>query len=79
MLPVIRRWSIKPEKPPKSSEPIESLEGTVVTEADSAPCDSGGEAPGGVAEGMAREEEGTCEAEAREMSAGESQGTQYCS
>ena len=61
------------EKPTERGEQLDSIEGTVITEADSGPCDSG-EALGGVAGGVAREEEGSCEAEARETSSTESQG-----
>ncbi len=61
-------------------DPLEVMEGTVVTEADSAPCaDAGEEGEGGAegGEGVTKMEgEGTCEAEAREMSASESQGKQ---
>ena len=78
ILPVVRRWVEKGAKssqePPENAEPADSIEGTVVTEADSAPCETEA-APGGVAEGVAREDEGSCEAEARESnSATESQG-----
>ena len=77
ILTVVRRWAERESKAKQQlqedSEPIELIEGTVVSEADSAPCD-GVEGGGGVAVGVAREEEGSCEAEAREASATESQG-----
>lgn len=77
VLSVVTRWvdKAKPaQEPPENAEPADSIEGTVVTEADSAPCETE-DAPGGVAEGVAREDEGSCEAEARESSsATESQG-----
>ena len=81
ILPVVMRWVEKgataAQEPPENAEPADSIEGTVVTEADSAPCETE-DAPGGVAEGVTREDEGSCEAEARESSsATESQGEHF--
>ena len=80
ILTVVRRWAereVNAKQPPV--ENTEVMEGTIVTEADSAPCD-GGECGGGVVGGVVKEEEGSCEAEAREASATESQGLlpSYC-
>ncbi len=86
---MVRRWAEKwaKSKPAATTEdPLEDLEGTVVTEADSAPCTSEGEEGEGRGEGdegVTKAEgevegvgdiAGTCEAEAREISASESQG-----
>lgn len=77
ILTVVRRWAEREGKVKQqlqeNSETMELIEGTIVSEADSAPCD-GVEGGGSVAGGVAKEEEGSCEAEAREASATESQG-----